>query len=61
MHPLFQGMPEVDVFIDDIGVFTTTSFEDHLIIVRQVLKILQDNGFTVNSKIVYHQHPLWSL
>ncbi len=48
MHPLFQGMPEVDVFIDDIGVFTTAFFEDHLIIVRQVLKILQDSGFTVN-------------
>ncbi len=29
MHPLFQDMLSVDVFIDDIGVFTNSSLEDH--------------------------------
>ncbi len=48
MHPLFQDMPEVECFIDDIGIFTTGSFEHHLNIVSQVLLRLEESGFTVN-------------
>lgn len=48
MHPLFQDMSSVDVFIDDIGVFTNSSFDDHLTIVKKVLQRLEDNGFAVN-------------
>ncbi len=48
MHPLFQDILAVDVFIDDIGVFTNSSLEDHLTIVKKVLQRLEENGFTVN-------------
>ena len=48
MYPLFQDMKEVDVFIDDIGIFTNTSFDHHLQIVQEVLQHLETSGFTVN-------------
>ncbi len=48
MHPLFQDMSEVDVFIDDIAVFTSGSLERHLKVVAQVLSRLEASGFTVN-------------
>ena len=48
MHPLFQDMPEVECFIDDIGVFTNHDFEHHLSITQQVLLRLEDSGFTIN-------------
>ena len=48
MHPLFQDMLEVDVFIDDIGVFTNSTLDNHIYFVKQVIQRLEDNGFTVN-------------
>ena len=48
MHPLFQGMPEVEFFIDDIGLFTANTFERHLSILSQVLLRLEESGFAVN-------------
>ena len=48
MHPLFQDIPEVECFIDDKGVFTNTTFDQHLIVLHQVLLRLEGNGFTVN-------------
>jgi len=48
MHPLFQDIPEVDVFIDDIGIFTSSSFHNHLTVVSEVLLRLESSGFTVN-------------
>ena len=48
MHPLFQDIPEIECFIDDIGVFTPGSFDDHLHILHQVLLRLEESGFTVN-------------
>ena len=48
IHPLFQDIPEVECFIDDIGVFTNSTFEQHLIVLHQVLFRLKGNGFTVN-------------
>lgn len=47
MEQLFAALDEVDVYIDDIGVFSN-SFEDHLQSLHKVLTILQDNNFTVN-------------
>ena len=50
MAQLFAHINEVEVFIDDIGIFTKGSFEDHLKIVGKVLQILSNNGFQVNAK-----------
>ena len=48
MHPLFQDIPPVECFIDDIGVFTNSNFDHHLSIVKQVLLRLVENSFTIN-------------
>ena len=48
MHPLFQDIPQVECFIDDIGIFINSSFHQHLSIVKQVLLRLEESGFTVN-------------
>ena len=48
MHPLFQDIPQVKCLIDDIGIFTNSSFHQHLSIVHQVLLRLEESGFTVN-------------
>lgn len=39
---------DVDVYIDDIGIFTNGSYEEHLSIVEKVLLRLQDKGFKCN-------------
>ena len=48
MHPLFQDIPVFECFIDDIGIFTNSSFDHHLSIVQQALYSLEENVFTVN-------------
>ena len=48
MHPLFQDIPSVECFIDDIGVFTNSDFDRHLSIVKQVLLRLEESGFAIN-------------
>jgi len=50
MAQLLADISEVEVFIDDIGIFTNGSFEDHLKTVGKVLQRLLDNGFQVNAK-----------
>ena len=48
MHPLFADLSFVDCFIDDIEIFSHSSFADHLCKVHQVLLRLERNCFTVN-------------
>ena len=48
MHPLFQDMSEVECFIDDIGLFTSGDFENHLTLLHQVPCMLEESRFTVN-------------
>ena len=45
MHPFFQDMPEVDVFIDDIAIFTTGTLENHFKVVAEVLHRLEKKRF----------------
>ena len=48
MHPLFQDISEVKCFIDDIAIFSNTTFDHHLGIVHQVLLRLEESGVTIN-------------
>ncbi len=47
MENIFMDVSEVEVYIDDIGIFSD-SWEQHLAILHIVLQKLQANGFTVN-------------
>jgi hypothetical protein len=47
MEDIFCDMTVVKVYIDDIGLFAQ-SWDYHQKIVAEVLKRLEDNGFTVN-------------
>ena len=47
MEHLFRDLDEVDVYIDDVGVFSN-SWEEHLSSLSKVLQILQSANFTVN-------------
>jgi Reverse transcriptase (RNA-dependent DNA polymerase) len=47
MEELLRPFEEVDVYIDDIGIFSN-SWEEHIQSLHKILKILQDNNFTVN-------------
>ena len=53
MYPLFQDIPQVECFIDDIGIFTNSSFTQHLTIVHRVLLRLEESGFTVRPLNVH--------
>ena len=39
---------DVDVYIDDVGIFTDGSYDEHLIVVDKVLDRLQSNGCKMN-------------
>ena len=47
MEGIFSDMEDVDVYIDDVGVFSN-SWEDHVKVLDTVLERLQQNGFTIN-------------
>ena len=44
----FKDIPEVECFIDDIGIFTNNSLDHYLTIVHQVLLRLEESDFTAN-------------
>jgi hypothetical protein len=48
MENLLRAHTETDVYIDDIGIFSQQSWEEHLTSLYNVLQVLQDNNFTVN-------------
>ena len=47
MESLFCDLPETDVYIDDVGVFSN-SWKEHLQSLTKVLAVLQQANFTVN-------------
>lgn len=47
MESIFRDMPDVEVFLDDIGIFTNC-FVSHMRVIKEVLRRLQLNGFAVN-------------
>ena len=48
MLTLFACLHHIECFIDDIGIFSNSSFSDHLHDLHQVLLLLTRNGVTVN-------------
>jgi hypothetical protein len=47
MEDIFRDMDKTDVFIDDVGAFSN-DHQSHLVSLKKALKLLEDNGFTVN-------------
>ena len=47
MEETLQDFKFSEIFIDDIGIFSN-SYEEHMQHILQILKELQENGFTVN-------------
>ena len=47
MEDLFHAMEQIDVYINDVGVFDHT-WEDHLQSLEKTLSILQEHNFTAN-------------
>jgi hypothetical protein len=48
MEDLFRQYAEVDIYIDDIGVFARNDWMEHLASLKQILTVLERNNFTVN-------------
>jgi hypothetical protein len=47
MEDVLRGIPEIEVYIDDVGTFTN-SWQKHLQVLDVVLSRLQANNFTIN-------------
>jgi hypothetical protein len=48
MENIFRELrDEVEVYIDDIGAFSD-DWKSHMILLRKILQLLQDNRFSVN-------------
>jgi len=47
MEDVMRGINDADVFLDDIGAFST-SWDKHLVLLEQMLDRLQDSRFTIN-------------
>ena len=47
MEEVLRGMESVEVYIDDIAIFSN-SWNSHIVVLKEVLKRLEDNGITVN-------------
>jgi Reverse transcriptase (RNA-dependent DNA polymerase) len=47
MEDLFRNFDEVDVYIDDIGVFSN-DWDTHCVLLTCILNVLEVNNFTVN-------------
>jgi hypothetical protein len=49
MELVLRDIEELEVYIDDIGLFNT-DWKSHLKTIEEVLQRLEDNGFTVNPE-----------
>ncbi len=47
MENIFRDVAEVEVYIDDTGIFPDT-WKQHLAVLCRVIQKLQENGFTVS-------------
>lgn len=47
MSQLFDKVPDVTVFLDDILISTSTTLDDHLKTVNRVMQILEEKGLKI--------------
>jgi len=47
MEDCLRDIPECDVYLDDVGIFTN-DWQSHLLVLEKVLHRLQENNFTIN-------------
>eukprot|EP00957_Ditylum_brightwellii_P029896 2262007-Ditylum_brightwellii.AAC.1 len=47
IEEILHGMG-IDAYMDDVGIFSNGTFEDHMKLVGMVLKHLEDNGMKIN-------------
>ena len=47
MEEVLRGIDKMDVYIDDIGVFTT-NWTRHIEVLSEILTRLENAGFTIN-------------
>ena len=47
IESIFRDMADVEVFLDDVGIFTNC-YVSHMRVIKEVLHPLQQNGFIVN-------------
>ena len=47
LEQLLSDIPECDVYIDDVGIFSN-DWQEHMKCLRKILQKLQDHGFTCN-------------
>eukprot|EP00957_Ditylum_brightwellii_P165485 12599023-Ditylum_brightwellii.AAC.1 len=47
IEEILHGM-DIDTYMDDVGIFSNGTFEDHMQLVGKVLKHLEDNNIKVN-------------
>jgi hypothetical protein len=47
MENVLRGIEDADVYIDDVGNFSN-NWDDHVKLLREVLRRLRENGFTIN-------------
>jgi hypothetical protein len=47
MEHVFHNMDDIEIYLDDIGIFSN-SYEEHMATICAVLTRLQDNNFSVN-------------
>ena len=59
MHPIFQDMPEVEYFIDDIGLVTSDDFENLLTLLHHVLLRLKESVFFQYPPKMYMGCPVY--
>ena len=56
MNDFFAGFKNVQAYIDDLLVLTKSSFEDHLVKLKSVLKKLKGAGININSNKSFFTH-----
>ena len=49
MENIFRHVKYTDVYIDNVRAFTHNGWENHIQLLDQILGLLTENGFTVNS------------
>ena len=48
IEKVLHNLPNIEVYIDDIGIFTKCTFEEHLNLIEQVLTQLQQANLKIN-------------